>query len=443
MQDQQQSRATIDLGSVYEELKKAARRYGILDIEEDLELYLGDPRQLITPIVFGGTFERYAHWTFGKRAEQHEQAFGLTRPYRYPDIFIPSRPNRAFLAKHMARSFQVAALARFIAYMDFCDRNINWWKVDYTGVWHEVQEHAHFVSSLLNDSNIDPTLVTETLTAAHAIAPQSGHTTVRSGESSDLLKEIAAKSDALEDWQRELLLMVRKEWLWFLPEVETGLMMRGWAAFWQNRLLREVKLPKSMFVRCMVDLSNTLGTPLLGQVNTILLAFKIFEHLHQDHSDRVIHEIVAKENDASFVEKYLTQDVAIECGLFSWGHDEEDGKKITVKELSTDSGWEKVRDIIVRGLSSNAFPAFQFIDSRNPAVYKDGIKELRGFLLVQNFEGRSLDDEQTKGTGEHIAWLTKEPVYVLTVLADSADMRYTSCGLEYQDKYKEKEQEGD
>ena len=58
MQDQQQSRATIDLGSVYEELKKAARRYGILDIEEELELYLGDPSQQITPIGCGGTFER-------------------------------------------------------------------------------------------------------------------------------------------------------------------------------------------------------------------------------------------------------------------------------------------------------------------------------------------------------------------------------------------------
>ena len=49
-------------------------------------------------------------------------------------------------------------------------------------------------------------------------------------------------SRELEDWQRDILTMMREEMLYFWPQLETKIMNEGWASFWHQRILREMDL---------------------------------------------------------------------------------------------------------------------------------------------------------------------------------------------------------
>src|SRR5690606_19007511 len=58
----------------------------------------------------------------------------------------------------------------------------------------------------------------------------------------DLLLFIIQYSRELEEWQRDIMTMIREEMLYFWPQLETKIMNEGWASFWHQRILREMDL---------------------------------------------------------------------------------------------------------------------------------------------------------------------------------------------------------
>src|SRR5699024_10070646 len=58
----------------------------------------------------------------------------------------------------------------------------------------------------------------------------------------DLLLFIQENSRELEDWQRDILTMMREEMLYFWPQLETKIMNEGWASYWHQRIIREMDL---------------------------------------------------------------------------------------------------------------------------------------------------------------------------------------------------------
>ena len=48
--------------------------------------------------------------------------------------------------------------------------------------------------------------------------------------------------ESLEDWQRDILTMMREEMLYFWPQLETKIMNEGWASYWHQRIIREMDL---------------------------------------------------------------------------------------------------------------------------------------------------------------------------------------------------------
>ena len=46
----------------------------------------------------------------------------------------------------------------------------------------------------------------------------------------------------MEDWQRDILTMLRDEMLYFWPQIETKIMNEGWASYWHQRIMRELDL---------------------------------------------------------------------------------------------------------------------------------------------------------------------------------------------------------
>ncbi|MGD6964791.1 SpoVR family protein, partial [Fictibacillus phosphorivorans] len=49
-------------------------------------------------------------------------------------------------------------------------------------------------------------------------------------------------SRELEEWQRDILSMMREEMLYFWPQLETKIMNEGWASYWHAKILQEMDL---------------------------------------------------------------------------------------------------------------------------------------------------------------------------------------------------------
>ena len=58
----------------------------------------------------------------------------------------------------------------------------------------------------------------------------------------DLIWFIEEYSPNLQDWQRDILSMLRDEMLYFWPQIETKIMNEGWASYWHQRIMRELDL---------------------------------------------------------------------------------------------------------------------------------------------------------------------------------------------------------
>ena len=50
----------------------------------------------------------------------------------------------------------------------------------------------------------------------------------------DILLFILEHSRELEEWQRDILTMMREEMLYFWPQLETKIMNEGWASYWHQ-----------------------------------------------------------------------------------------------------------------------------------------------------------------------------------------------------------------
>lgn len=393
-----------ELKRAYLAIESAARRFGLHVPDEDLQLYFVPSMQMSVPYARGNFVERYAHWSFGKRAEQYWSAqYAAQAPQ---EVFIPTVPPRAFLVRSYTFSKKVAAFARVMAYQDFCSRNNLWLLRDFSEIWQGMHEHARFVAGLIANPNVDSPLVEETLTIAHALAPQCGHSSVLEGRSDDLLEKLAL-NDKLQSWQQELLLMVHTEWAWSLPYLETTIMMAGWSNFWQMRLLRAAGVDSGVLGDCAMEYVNNLAIPQMGQLNPRLVGSRIFENIHETSPryPQGIFEAISESNDSSFIARYLTQTSAMECGLFSWGQDIEDEESLIVKELSDEAGWKEVRDALARIVGGNIFPAIRVAD-----IQQD--EKNQGILLQHQYDGRALDKKEALGTMQRVSELLGVSVHL-------------------------------
>lgn len=388
---------TDELKKTFKSLEHAASIYGLNVADVDFQVYLMPVLQMSIPHSYDNFVSRYAHWSFGKRGEQYWR--GMYPGESPSEIFIPSHPPRAFVSDSLSMSSIVSTFARLLAYQDFASRSRLWLERDFSKIWDGIREHARFVQELIESKSVDALRVEETLTVAHSLAQQCRYSQEIGTHTDDLLEKIS-EHPSIESWQRDLMLMVHHEWGWSLPYLETSIMVAGWTHFWQLRLMRAARVMPDI-----IEYSNAVSFPPMGSINPNLLGVRIFQAVDKNFSNYpdVLFNIVSECNDASFIKRYLTQEIALECGLFSWGPDEEDKKSLVVKELSDEEGWKQVRDNLVRMVGGNQFPAFRVLD---PPAGREG------FFFQHVYEGRALDVQEAKGVMGHIHDILGIPVYL-------------------------------
>ncbi len=236
----------------------------------------------------------------------------------------------------------------------------------------------------------------------------------------DILLFLSRHAPHLEPWQRDIIEIVRTEFLYFVPQMQTKVLNEGWASIWHSRIMRELGdrgiISDSDTVE-FAQLHSGVLSPSKTSLNPYYLGYKMFEAIEKrwdnpsvEERERLgrkpgmgrqkIFEVRELDNDVSFLRNYLTEDLIKDLDLYLY---KKEGDEWVISEKQ----WEKVRDGIVASMTNFGYP-YLVVDNGD---YR-GNREL---YIKHMFEGQELDVNYAEKTLQHVHMLWGRPVHLETV----------------------------
>jgi stage V sporulation protein R len=251
----------------------------------------------------------------------------------------------------------------------------------------------------------------------------------------DLLLFLANYGRDLEDWQRDIIAMIREEMLYFLPQMRTKIMNEGFASLAHERILeRYLHKPEDIWEFRRLHSGVLSPSPSRMSINPYYVGFQILKDIERRwngdlHSEdepetdwlgnpkprpvgegwKKVFEVCEEENDVTFLRKYLTEPLVKRLDLYTYEKDEDDnGDEVWVVK-STD--WQQVRDEMVDGMTNFGVPIIRV---------EDGDYKRHGELyLTHAHDGKDIDTEYAERVLRAIHRLWGRPVHLETVLETS------------------------
>ncbi len=218
----------------------------------------------------------------------------------------------------------------------------------------------------------------------------------------DIVWFVQQFSPVLEDWQRDIMSIIREEMLYFWPQIETKIMNEGWASYWHQRIMRELPLTSEETVE-YAKLNSAVVQPSKHSLNPYYLGLKIFEDIEKRFGREKIFEVRELDSDASFLRNYLTKELTEELDLYIF---EKKGQEWKI----TDKGWENVRDQLVFSRVNGGFPYMEVTDAdyqRSGELY-----------VTHQYEGTELDLKYVERTLPYLVALWGKNVHLETFCDD-------------------------
>ncbi|MGH1058043.1 stage V sporulation protein SpoVR [Bacillus paranthracis] len=393
------------------------------------------PAEIIYTFGAYGMPTRFSHWSFGKQFFRMKLQYdlGLSKIY---ELVINSDPCYAFLLDTNSLIQNKLIVAHVLAHCDFFKNNIRFSNtkrdmvesMSATAERVKAYEHKYgkeevetFLDAVLAiQEHIDPSLMRPKLAWSIDDLEEEEvekkkvsqyddlwnlddrnkkreRSNVRKKKKippqpeKDLLLFIEEYSRELEDWQRDILTMMREEMLYFWPQLETKIMNEGWASFWHQRILREMDLTSDEAIE-FAKLNAGVVQPSKTSINPYYLGIKMFEDIEERYNNPTeemkrrgvkpgsgrdkIFEVREIEWDVSFLRNYLNKDFVMREDMYLF---QRQGKEYKV----IDKEWEHVRDQLVNMRTNGGFPYL---------VVEDGDYLKNGELYIKHsYEGIELD----------------------------------------------------
>jgi stage V sporulation protein R len=134
------------------------------------------------------------------------------------------------------------------------------------------------------------------------------------------------------------------------------------------------------------------------------MGFKLFENIEKEYGKEKIFEARKMERDASFILKYLNQEMCKEMNLFQYG------KKFNtyfIEEISDDEGFRTIRNNIVASVGLGGIPCIKVED----IARRDHV-----ILLSHEYDGRELELNYAVETMKYISTIWGGKVLLKTVI---------------------------
>jgi stage V sporulation protein R len=476
-----------DLAGWQTTIEGYARDFG-LDFSE-IRYEMLDYRVMNEIAAYDGFPIRYPHWRFGMAYDRLSKsyAYGLHRIY---EMVINTDPCYAYLLTSNQMVDQKLVMAHVCGHADFFKNNF-WFQATNRKMLDEIANHAarlrlHIERQGLEqvESFLDACLSLDNLIDVHAAgirrrpavqAEPDPAPTVRKLPSKNymdsfinpqpFLVEQQRQLDAaaeqhkrvpeeperdgllfllehapLENWQHDVLDIVREEAYYFAPQAQTKIMNEGWASFVHSHLMTERILDSNEVIDYAEHHASTMANH-----PEHLNPYKLGLELLRDIEDRwnrgafgseyeacdtyaarrkwdrqlglgrqKVFEVRRIYNDVGFIDEFLTEDFVRENGLFTY-----DYNTVTHQYEIASRDFDAIKNRLLFQLTNFGRPLIDVVE---------GNYENRGELyLVHRYDGVGLDLAFARDTLRNLYLLWSRPVHIETFVPGDGRV-LLSCG---------------
>jgi stage V sporulation protein R len=472
---------TRDLPDEYareqERIEKIALEYGLSFFQTVFEVV--DYKQMNALAAYGGFPTRYPHWRFGMEYNQLSKSYeyGLHRIY---EMVINNDPTYAYLLEGNTLLDQKLVMAHVYGHADFFRNNVYY---DHTNrkMIDDMANHAtrirryhdrlgveaveRFLDACLSvEELIDPNSVFRTGNGNGE--PEDGPPSAdvpriktkqyldryvnppeyiderrkRMTEAREEAKRFPSRPERdvlgfllmhapLDNWERDVLGIVREESYYFLPQRQTKVMNEGWASYWHTKILTQKVLDDSEVIDYADRHSGTVATA-PGRLNPYKLGLELFRDIERrwdrgqfgpaweacdDMAERVrwdrgsgmgrekIFEVRRIYNDVTFLDAFLTAEFCQEQQLFVTEQKQKNGPPaISSREFA------EVKQVLLFHFTNGGHPVIELVDAN-----LDNRSEL---LLRHRHVGVDLRQDWATEVLENLVRIWKRPVRIDTVM---------------------------
>ena len=309
------------------------------------------PESFMQEVAVYGLPVRMRHWSYGLRYLRQMTMRHMGQSHIY-EVMFPGRPCRAFLMDSNTEADDALVTAHVLGHADFVNRNALFARfMEQAGgdilaqsaararrIERAARQHGQAAVDAVLDAALAIEAHVDLQSPLHRPAPPCAAIGTPPLPERDLLWFIARHCPALQDWERDILLAVREEALYFYPVYACQIMNEGWASYWHARLLGEAAfLPDALYleaIRAHSDIVRPCGDGQTAlQLNPYQLGYALWEHIIDRHGLEGARRICRDEDDFGFIRNYLDQDFAARLQLFVHEQDKDGAAWLLTRAL--------------------------------------------------------------------------------------------------------------
>jgi len=247
----------------------------------------------------------------------------------------------------------------------------------------------------------------------------------------------------LEEWQYDVLSIVREEAYYFAPQAMTKIMNEGWASYWHAKLMTEKILHDCEIVDFADRHSGAMVMPPSG-FNPYKIGIELFRNIEErwnkgqfgkewadcdDMAARLkwdtkaglgrekIFQVRRDYNDVTFIDEFLTEEFCHEHRMFVYRFNKRTGQfEVDNRDFNV------IKKKFLFQITNMGMPIISAVDGNF-----NGNGEL---LLTHLFEGVEMQPDYMRATMENVFALWKKPINLATVM-DGEGRIYTWDGQDF------------
>ncbi len=441
-------------------IRAKAEEFGLDCYPQEFEIC--DHNSMLGYMAYSGMPSHYPHWSYGKSYEKLKTLYDHGVSGLAYEMVINSNPAIAYLMRDNTLVLQILTMAHVYGHNDFFKNNFTYKSTRAELTVETFKAHAMRVRRYVEDPSIGTEKVERILDAAHALGwncrrnlairklspkEQIDRALEQANPRHDPFQKIHARPDThdpdlhkvpiepdedvllfirdhnpfLAEWERDLLTIADEREKYFIPQIETKIMNEGWASYWHKKILDSLTLEQGLHLEFIVR-NNQVVRPIPGQINPYYLGFRIWEDIYRRWTNPTpeeierdgaptksgtekIFEVREVERDASFLRRYLTEDLMREMDIFEY---ESRGEELVVSKVADDEGWQKVKETLIKSVGTNSIPVIKVEDA--------DFGQARTLYLKHAHDGRDLHLEYAEKTLSYLQRLWGREVVLETTL---------------------------
>ncbi len=470
------------LAELREEIEGYAKEYGLDYHPVVFEVCDYDTINILA--AQGGFPARYPHWRFGMDYDQLSKgyAYGLQKIY---EMVINTNPCYAYLLNANHWVDQKIVMAHVFGHADFFKNNY-WFSGTDKNMMDVMANHGTkirrymdrygqdavevFIDKVLSLENLlDPSVLFETPEVARrrieSMVDEEQEDTgddrssalksfMRTKARSEVLPEVPVKIDEneihpeseteryisprdvmlyliehapLQEWQADILGILREEAYYFLPQRMTKIMNEGWASYWHSTIMTKKALKASEIIDFADHHAGVMAMS-KQNINPYKIGIELFrdieyrwdtgkfgkEYLECTNMEKKenwnkdtglgrekIFEVRRTHNDITFIDEFFTPEFCERQQIFTYKYNPRTGRnEVDSREF------ESIKGKLLQSLTNFGSPVIE-VESTN---YKN-----RGELLLKHIhQGVDLDVNYAAETLKNIHFIWKRPVNIST-----------------------------